>query len=105
MRQHFEIQLHDKVPITEDMLSKMKSKTYESGIDIKIGDTLLLALLVENADEIIILDNFAKLTGENDVEKPEYQLRPILLQECDFDDYEYIKDTTDNYPIVKKKLI
>ena len=80
MRQHFQIQFEKNTKVTQEALDKVEQKTYSSGRKIKVGDTVLFAVLKEN-------------------DTPEM----VALHEEELDNYSYIEMATEYLPQIKKK--
>ena len=72
MKQYFEQQFEENSKVTEEVLNGFNNKTYHSGREIKVGDTVLFGLVEENYD----------------VEKDEIKVSLLMLHEDDLDQYE-----------------
>lgn len=72
MKQYFEQQFEENSKVTEEVLNGFNNKTYHSGREIKVGDTVLFGLVEENYD----------------VEKDEVKMSLLMLHEDDLDQYE-----------------
>lgn len=80
MREYFQKQFEKNIKVTQEALDKVEQKTYSSGKDIKIGDTVLFAVLKNNT------------TTEM-----------IALHEEELDNYSYVEMATEYLPQIKKK--
>ena len=76
MKELFEKQLSGTQPLTEDVLEKLKVKTYFNDEEKQVGEVVLMAMLM---GEVI------KKEGEY----PELLLKLITLNERHFDLFEY----------------
>ena len=72
MKQHFKKQIEENSKATEEVLNGFNNKTYHSGREIKVGDTVLFGLVEENYD----------------VEKDEIKVSLLMLHEDELDLYE-----------------
>lgn len=80
MREYFQTQFEKNIKVTQEALDKVEQKTYSSGKDIKVGDTVLFAVLKNNT------------TTEM-----------VALHEEELDNYSYIEMATEYLPQIKKK--
>ena len=80
MREYFQTQFEKNIKVTQEALDKVEQKTYSSGKDIKVGDTVLFAVLKNNT------------TTEM-----------VALHEEELDNYLYIEMATEYLPQIKKK--
>ena len=80
MREHFQIQFEKNTKVTQEALDKVEQKTYSSGRKIKVGDTVLFAVL-----------------------KNDTTTEMIALHEEELDNYSYIGMATEYLPQIKKK--
>ena len=83
MREYFQKQFEQNIKVTQEKLDKVTQKTYTSGREIKPGDTILFAVLVEG--------------GKND--------DFICLHEEELNDYEYVGEGKDIAPKIRKKQV
>lgn len=91
MKELFEKQLNGTQPLTEEVLGKLKQKTYFNGDEKQIGDVVLDAVLM---GEIIKKDN----------QYPELSLKFITLNERHFYMFEYDERYKGNdLPTIKLK--
>ena len=72
MKQYFEQQFEENSKVTEEVLNGFNNKTYHSGREIKVGDTVLFGLVEENYN----------------AEKDEIKVSLLMLHEDDLDQYE-----------------
>ncbi len=90
MKELFEKQLNGTQPLTEDVLEKIKVKTYFNGEEKQIGEVVLMAMLMGDVIE-----------GEF----PELPLKLITLNERHFNLFEYDKrfNIGNDLPTIKLK--
>jgi hypothetical protein len=80
MREYFQKQLNENSKVTQEALDLVKQKTYTSGREIKVNETILFAFLEENET-----------------------LKMITLHEDELDNYSCINMTHDYLPKITKK--
>lgn len=80
MREYFEQQFKNNTKVTQEGLDKVEQKTYSSGKEIEIGDTVLFAILEkENGKEM------------------------VALHESELENYQYSGISTEFLPHIKEK--
>lgn len=83
MRRHFKQQLEQNMRVTQQKLDNVSQKTYTSGREIRVGEVVLFAILVEGGNK----EDF------------------ICLHEEELDDYEYVGEGKDIAPKIRKKQV
>jgi len=92
MKELFKKQLESSNIITEEILEKLKSKTYQNGDNIKVGDKVLYALLTDIAEGDIKPNPLLESPIPIDRDEPASQtisLVLIILNENHLDLYTY----------------
>lgn len=110
MKLLFEKQLQTQTVVTEEMLEKMKLKTYHNGDKIEIGDKILFAFLTDVSEESIkklMKEEIDSPPMEKSSEPHEIVFKLISLNEKHFDLYTYDKGFQDmtegRLPIIRMK--
>jgi hypothetical protein len=80
MREYFEKQFQNNQKVTKEKLAQVEQKTYTSGKEIEVGDTVLFAVLEkENGKEM------------------------VALHESELENYQYSGISTEFLPHIKEK--
>jgi len=80
MKEHFQFQFENNPKVTQEKLDLVDQKTYSSGREIKIGETVLFAVINENNTNLM-----------------------IALHEDELHEYEYIQHVGENIILIKRK--
>jgi predicted DNA-binding protein (MmcQ/YjbR family) len=80
MREHFQKQLDKNTKVTQEALDKVEQKTYSSGREIKVGDTVLFAVI-----------------------KKDSNVEMIALHEDELNKYSYVEMATEYLPQIEEK--
>ncbi len=93
MKKLFNDQLEQNKPLTEEVISQLKKKTYFNSEDFRVGDVILYAMLI---GEVI----------EKEDETPELPIELITLNERHFDSFksdkrDIISQRSSNLPIIR----
>lgn len=109
MKNLFEWQISHHNIVTEEVIEKLKVKTYKNGDEIKVGDKVLYALLTDMSEEMIkAKGNWSDMPMERTQEPNPISLELITLNESQFDLYTYddrLQDKTgeQKLPIIRLK--